>query len=122
MPYFHGVSDHLDDAPGGDNEAGDQGGMPEAEQTQGDGLHHHEMHEDEGGGWHSMHTHPDGRQEPGDHTSYEEASDHMDAMCGQGGDDGEDAGDDGAPDDGEMDDADSEPSDVAGSYGRAHKG
>jgi hypothetical protein len=77
--------------------------------AKGDGLHHHEIHEDEGGGYHSKHTHPDGHQEHEDHASYEDARDHMDETFGHGEADGDDAGDDDGMDAG----------DIAGSYGRA---
>ncbi len=116
MPYFHGVSEHLDDAPPPDDGAPDS-----PAEAQGDGLHHHEMHEDEGGGWHSKHTFPDGREEHADHASYDEAKDHMDDACGQGGDSEGDSEDSGADEGSDYGD-DSEPDDLAGSYGRAHKG
>jgi hypothetical protein len=80
----------------------------------GDGLHHHELHEDEGGGYHSKHTHPDGRVEHGDHATYDDAKADQDEKFGGKSDDGQDDGDyDGA--DG-MDDNDAD--DIAGSYGR----
>jgi hypothetical protein len=79
----------------------------------GDGLHHHTIDEDEGGGFHSTHTNPDGTQEHADHASYQEASDAMDQCFGQGG---------------EQDDAGEEPQDdfgdgqdIAGAYSKAVK-
>lgn len=77
----------------------------------GDGKHHHEMHEDDGGGFTSKHTHPDGHVEHGDHVDYDEAKGHMDKMFGHGSDDGEESAGDGM----DMDD-------VSGSYGRACNG
>lgn len=82
------------------------------EHAHGDGLHHHEIHEDEGGGYHSKHTHPDGHEEHADHATYEEARDHMDSKFGHGSE--EDGDRDG-------DDSDMDSEDVAGSYGRAHE-
>ncbi len=80
--FFHGA----DQAPPDDRaEAG-----PMHQEAAGDGLHHHEIHQDEGGGYHSIHTHPDGHQEHADHTDYKEASDHMDSSFGEGGDHGGD--------------------------------
>lgn len=64
----------------------------------GDGLHHHELHEDEGGGYHSKHTHPDGKVEHADHATYEDARDHQDRMFGHGEDNAGDGSDDGSGD------------------------
>ena len=89
------------------DDAGGEGGEPEAK---GDGLHHHEIHEDEGGGYVSKHTHPDGRVEHGEHTTYEEARDHMDAMHGHEEPDGDEPDEDG--------DEGPDVTDIAGSYGR----
>jgi hypothetical protein len=52
----------------------------------GDGYHHHEIHGHESG-FHSKHTHPDGREEHGDHATSEEAMQHAHEMFGH-----EDAG------------------------------
>lgn len=89
-----------DFAAGEDSKANHSGG--------GDGMHHHEVHEDEGGGYHSKHTHPDGRVEHADHATYDEASDHMDRSFGHG------------PEEEDPDhDGDMHADDAAGSYGRA---
>jgi len=77
-------------------------------EAQGDGMHHHTINEDEGGGYHSVHTHPDGREEHEDHVSYDDAKDWADEKFGHG-DRGEDEGGEG---EGAMDE------DSAGSYGR----
>ena len=66
------------------------------QQGQGDGLHHHTIDEDEGGGFHSSHTFPDGRQEMSDHVDYQDAKEKQDADFGCGSDDG--GSDDGADD------------------------
>ncbi len=104
----------FDDEYEGDEQQDDAGGEGGEAEPKGNGLHHHELHEDEGGGFHSKHTHPDGREEHADHATYEEARDHMDAMHGHAEPDGDepdgDEGDDGGPD----------VQDIAGSYGRAH--
>jgi hypothetical protein len=82
------------------------------EQMQGDGMHHHTIDEDEGGGYHSVHTHPNGHEDHDDHTTYEEARDKMDQDFGKGeGDDDKDGG--------ESSVGDMNASDIAGSYGRA---
>jgi hypothetical protein len=99
--FFHGVEKEAVDKKDG------EGGK----ETKGDGLHHHEIHEDEGGGYHSKHTHPDGREEHDDHATYDEAVDHMHQKFGHGG------GDDGEEDNESGDGID--PDDMAGSYGRA---
>jgi hypothetical protein len=73
-------------------------GMDQDQQMQGDGLHHHEIHEDEGGGFHSVHTFPDGHTDEADHVDYDEAKAKQDADFGCGSDDagdGEDGGEDG---------------------------
>lgn len=109
--FFHGADQQEPEA-----QADGDPGLDD--QQQGDGLHHHEIHEDEGGGFRSMHTHPDGRQEPGEHISYEEARDHMDAMHGQGGEAQDDNPD--MP----MDDRDDSPSgdDAASAYRKSCEG
>lgn len=99
--FFHGGDQPQEDM---------QEGPAEAARNGGDGMHHHEIHEDEAGGFHSVHTHPDGNEEHGDHASYDEAADDMDAKFGQGDDQPEEGGD---PD---SDFGDSE--DIAGAYGR----
>lgn len=81
--------------------------MPE-----GDGLHHHTIDEDEGGGFHSKHTHPDGNEDHADHADYDEAKMKMDSDFGHGEDDGEPDGDEEMP----MEEGNSD--DVAGAYGR----
>lgn len=91
-----------------DNEETQQEASP---QQQGDGLHHHEIHQDEGGGFHSVHTAPDGAQDHADHADLDEAKSKMDQDFG-GTDDG---GDSDAMNDGGDDD----PDDIAGGYGRA---
>lgn len=82
----------------------------------GDGLHHHEIHEDEGGGFHSKHTHPDGTEEHGDHATYEEATADQDAKFGK------------SPEEEEAEEGESFPSgagdddDMAESYERSARG
>lgn len=98
------IGDSAEDFGSGEDSKDNHGG--------GDGMHHHEIHEDEAGGYHSKHTHPDGRVEHADHADYEEAKDHMDRMHGHG----EPDGDEGPDDSGEID-----TGDIAGSYGRAAK-
>lgn len=85
-------------------------------EMQGDGLHHHEIHEDEGGGFHSVHTFPDGRKDMADHVDYNEAKDKQDSDfgCSDGMEDGEDGGSDG--DDSFGDDGE-DSTNVAQSYG-----
>src|SRR5690242_1044083 len=78
-----------------DTTRGGGNGEPEPEakgitQGSGDGFHHHTIDENESG-FHSVHTHPDGREEHADHGTYEEAAAHQDRMMGhddQGADDG----------------------------------
>jgi hypothetical protein len=101
----------------GGGDQGDQG-----QQQQGDGLHHHEIHEDEGGGFHSVHTFPDGRVDAQDHVDYKDAKDKQDADFGCGsqddagdGEDGADDGDSSFADDGEGEDMSTD--NVAKSYG-----
>ena len=53
------------------------------EPAQGDGFHHHELHENESG-FHSKHTDPSGEIEEADHADYEEAKQAQDAAFGQG--------------------------------------
>lgn len=113
MPFFHGVTDRLPDDGGKQSAAGSDDNDAGESQARGDGLHHHELHEDEGGGFHSKHTHPDGKVEQADHSSYDDARDHMNAMHGEC--DGE--GDDAKAGASAEDDFDSD--DMAGSYGRA---
>ncbi len=104
-PFFHGANRGA--VGQDDDKAGDEG------KSKGDGLHHHEIHEDEGGAYHSVHTHPDGRKEHDEHATYEEAKSNMDAKFGHGE---EESPDDGSGNEGGGDmDAD----DVAGAYGRA---
>jgi hypothetical protein len=57
----------MDDAPGAEG----------AQTEQGDGLHHHKIDQDEGGGYHSVHTFPDGQQAPDDHVDLKDATDAM---------------------------------------------
>lgn len=95
---------HDQEQPGGDNGGDDAG----------DGMHHHELHgPDETGGYTSMHTHPDGRKEPGDHADYADAKEHMDRMHGEDHDGEEDDGHDGMSH--EEPDGD-EPEDIASMY------
>lgn len=77
--------------------------------SQGDGLRHHEIHEDEAGGFHSKHTHPDGAVEHDDHATYDEARDHMDSKFDHEEPDGDEG--DGS--------SDMDSDDIAGGYGRA---
>lgn len=99
------------DKKGAGQDAGDDFAAGEdTAKDQGDGMHHHEIHEDEGGGFHSKHTHPDGRVEHDDHATYEEARDKMDEHFGHGEPDG---------DEGEAEGGDIDPEDIGGSYGRA---
>lgn len=103
MKHLHGPgADSGDDFAAGEDKGRDNHGG-------GDGLHHHEIHEDEGGGYHSKHTHPDGRVEHTDHADYEDARDHMDEMHGHAEPDENEDGHDG----------DMDADDIAGSYGRA---
>ena len=80
---------------------------------QGDGLHHHEIHEDEAGGYQSLHTFPDGHTQPGDHVDYDEAKADMDQCFGCGDSQDDDKNDAGEKMGGMND------SDIAGSYGRS---
>lgn len=108
MPFFHGVTDREDE----DRGRGEGSSRESHESKQaGDGLHHHENHDDEGGGIHSKHTHPDGRVEHTDHASIEEAHQHEREMRGDEESRDEEPGRDG------NDDFDAD--DMAGSYGRA---
>ena len=116
MPYFHGVSDQLPD----DNPSDEEMDPSMAEEAEGDGLHHHEMHEDEMGGYNSTHTHPDGKKDEAHHDSYDEARDHMDAMHGEGDDDDDDDDEDNT-EESEVVRDDSMPDDMAGDYSRAAK-
>jgi hypothetical protein len=101
-------------APG---ENGDGGSHEDANgEGQGDGMHHHELHEREDGSIHSLHTHPDGSKEEMDHDSYSDARDHMDQMMGDGGEGEEEPdGDEGNPPPPDMSSAD----DMAGMYEKA---
>lgn len=110
MPFFHGVTDRMNDE--GDGEKKPVGKSDAGEGSKGDGLHHHEMHEDEGGGFHSKHTDPDGKVTEADHDSYDDAKDHMDVMHGEDSDDGDDQADDSGDDSGDS-------GDMAKSYGDA---
>jgi hypothetical protein len=110
MPFFHGVTDQL---PEHSRAAGD-GAAAAHDGAKGDGLHHHELHEDEGGGYHSKHTHPDGRVEHADHPTYEHAVEHMHEMHGK--ESGAESKDE-EPGRKASDDFDDD--DMAGSYGRA---
>lgn len=119
--FFHGAQQD----PSGSADNGDQMAPPAdpgMEQQQGDGLHHHTIDQDEGGGFHSTHTFPDGHQDQADHVDYDDAKAKQDSDFGQGE---QDAGDDGG-DDGNADFADQgEDSDptagIAGSYGSKAK-
>jgi hypothetical protein len=84
--------------------------------AKGDGMHHHEIHEDEGGGYFSKHTHPDGRQENENSPTYEDAKRWQDERFGHG-EQGDDAADDGNDDSG----GDDSMSDMAESYNRSCK-
>jgi hypothetical protein len=84
----------------------------EQKQEQGDGLHHHQIDQNEGGGFHSVHTHPDGHEDHADHTDYEEAKVKMDSDFGEGGEDSD--GDGGEMNVGEED----EGGGIAEAYGR----
>src|SRR5258708_1040948 len=90
-----------------------QGDPPAPEQSQGYGLHHHTIDEDEAGGFHSVHTHPDGRQDPADHADYDEAKAKQDSDFGCGGDEGMDDG----QDDSFGADSEPEPDNIAADYG-----
>ena len=99
-------NDSATEFRGDDNaDTGDDG-----KKSAGDGMHHHELHEDEGGGYHSKHTHPDGHVEHDDHATYEDARDKQDSDFGHG----ERNEDEGRDDGGDM-----STGDIAGSYGRA---
>ncbi len=104
--FAHGVG-HIDPERAPKHEPAAASGTS----GKGDGLHHHEIHEDEGGGFRSKHTHPDGRVEHGEHGTYAEARGHMDQMHGHEEPDGDEDGTSAA------DDFDAD--DMAGSYGRA---
>lgn len=95
-------------------------GDGQQQQEPGDGAHHHEIHEipeEEGGGFHSKHTFPDGRVEEGDHDDYEEAKAKQDADFGCAGED-EESGDDFGGEDGMTGDGeDSGMDNMAQSYG-----
>lgn len=106
--FFHGV-DKEEPRKGGDKDGGG---------SKGDGLHHHEIHEDEGGGYHSKHTDPEGNVEHGDHADMDDATEHMHQKFGHGEPDADD--EDRDEDEGEDDGGDMSLDDIAGSYGRAH--
>jgi hypothetical protein len=55
---------------------------PEAAGIEGDGMHHHEIHETEDGMMHSKHTHPDGQVTHEDHPDLEHAKEHLDRIMG----------------------------------------
>jgi hypothetical protein len=61
----------------------------------GDGLHHAETHEDEGGGYYTKHTHPDGKVEEDTHPTYDDAKDWQDERFGAAKGDDEDMPDQG---------------------------
>lgn len=96
--------------------AGDNAGNNAGVNAGGDGLHHHQIDEDEGGGYHSVHTNPDGTKEQADHVDYNEAKSAMDDAfgCGDMSDGGDDDSSDAAP---SMADS-ADMNDIAGSYGR----
>jgi hypothetical protein len=96
---------------GAGSDAGDDfaAGDDQKETSQGDGRHHHEIHEDEGGGYHSKHTHPDGQVEHEDHATYQDAADDMNGKFGHGEGDGDE----------DSEGEEMSPDDIAGSYGRA---
>lgn len=102
--FFHGADQAVDDMPA---DKGHQDGG-----KGGDGLHHHEIHEDEGGGFHSVHTDPDGNKSHDDHPTYEDAKAKMDADFGKDDGSDDDSGDGG-------DGGDMSTDDIAGSYGRS---
>jgi len=110
--FKHNIAGAGAGADAGDDFAdGKDGGDGDGEGA-GDGLHHHELHEDEAGGFHSKHTHPDGRVETGEHATYDEAADHQAACFGQEGSERNE-------DEGRDDGGDMSTDDIAGSYGRA---
>ena len=108
--FFHGAQ--PDPEAQADGDPGE-----EAMKSEGDGLHHHEIHEDEAGGFHSKHTFPDGREEHDDHADYDEAKSKMDSDfgCESGDNDGDEM------DDGSTGEDSPEPEDIAGSYGKAKR-
>lgn len=111
--FFHGVSDQEKPAS-----KPQDGGA-----SKGDGLHHHEIHQlpdEEGGGYHSKHTHPDGSEEHGDHADYAEAKADMDAKFdqGHGGDAEEESDFSDMEEESESDGSDGEPENIAEHYGR----
>lgn len=109
MMFFHGADKEAPRKSGKDH------GESQNSEPKGDGLHHHSIDEDEAGGFHSKHVHPDGREEHDDHATYDEAKSSMDDKFGHA--DGDDQGHDGDGMDGDDDSMDSQ--DIAGSYGRA---
>lgn len=123
MPYFHMGHDMMQDDQTDENDQGAAEGKGD-DQTKGDGMQHHTIDEDEGGGYRSTHTAPDGTVTNGQHDTYDDAKADMDAQCGQGGGDDEEGMD--SPDLGGDDGADmsteDDGDDVAGHYGRAAKG
>lgn len=101
--------DAPDEKPGATHDVhakpeGEDGGGEE-----GDGNHHHEIHEREDGTAHSIHTHPDGHTDEMDHNSYAEAVQNENQQ--RGGEGEEQTPEDGAPSP-DMDDG----SDMAGMY------
>lgn len=122
MPYFHMGHDQMQDDQTDETDKGGPMGE-DGKADGGDGMHHHEIHENEGGGYTSKHTGPDGKVIQGDHATYEDAKADMDQACGQGGDDeeGMDSADMGDDDGADMS-AEDDGNDVAGHYGRAGRG
>lgn len=103
MPFFHMGHDMMNDDQTDETDQGAAEGKGQDDGQGGDGFHHHQIDENEGGGYTSKHTGPDGKVTTGDHATYDDAKADMDQCCGQGG--GDDEEDDG--------------NDVAGHYGRA---
>lgn len=109
--FFHGA-EQADQGPPEMSQG------PEGQGNAGDGRHHHTIDEDEGGGYHSTHTHPDGHTDEQDHADYDDASDHMDQSFGHGEGEGGDEEDHGEV----ADFTGSEDEDIAGTYGRKARG
>jgi hypothetical protein len=107
-PHRARMSDAGEPKPQDEGREPDQD-MPVKDDENGDGLHHHEISEQEDGSFHSVHTHPDGHKEEADHATYDEAKEHQDRLMGC---------------DGMSEDSDSEPAkmdepeDMAGMYER----
>lgn len=108
MKHLPGAGSNAgDDFADGRQDSGDGGGAA------GDGRHHHEIHEDEGGGFHSKHTHPDGHEEHEDHATYDDAVNWQHERFGHE----EPDGDEGEPED-DGGEAAVDGEDIAGTYGR----